>query len=228
MNLNNFIWEPKCYEGFEETVTREVFVEKIYEKYFEVEKGDVVFDVGASLGPFTYSILDKNPSHIYCIEPSVEQFHTLVKNTLTGYVTCINKGISDKDGIQLLNNVYGLVEKSLEVYTLRFDTFIRKYDIKQIDFLKTDCEGCEYDIFNRENIWWIKNNVRKIVGEWHLETPLQKQKFREFRDIYLKLFENYEILSVDKTDIKWDLWNDHFIDYYNQILIYLQNNIGNN
>jgi hypothetical protein len=72
MNTENFIWEPKCYDGFKETVSKEIFEDNIYEKFFEVEKGDIVFDIGASLGPFTYSILDKEPSHVFCFEPSYE------------------------------------------------------------------------------------------------------------------------------------------------------------
>ena len=98
MNLENFIWEPKCYNGFQETVTKEIFQDKIYERFFEVEEGDIVFDIGASLGPFTFSILDRKPKHVFCFEPSFEEFKTLVMNTRHGNVTHINKGISDKIG----------------------------------------------------------------------------------------------------------------------------------
>ena len=38
MNTENFIWEPKCYDGFEETVKKEIFEDRIYELFFEVEK----------------------------------------------------------------------------------------------------------------------------------------------------------------------------------------------
>jgi 16S rRNA A1518/A1519 N6-dimethyltransferase RsmA/KsgA/DIM1 with predicted DNA glycosylase/AP lyase activity len=70
MNLENFVWEPKCYDGFRETVTKEIFIDKIYERHVQVEEGDVVFDIGASLGPFTFSILDKTPSQVFAFEPS--------------------------------------------------------------------------------------------------------------------------------------------------------------
>jgi hypothetical protein len=39
---------------------REVLVEKIYEKYFPVEEGDIVVDLGASVGDFIWSIKIKN------------------------------------------------------------------------------------------------------------------------------------------------------------------------
>jgi hypothetical protein len=48
----------------------------------------------------------------------------------------------------------------------------------KIDFLKVDCEGGEYDIFTQDNLDFLINNVKKIVGEWHLRTPQLKEKFR--------------------------------------------------
>jgi len=220
--MKSFDW-GNSNKWYKECIGKEIFEEKIYEKFFSVEENDIVVDIGASIGIFTYSILDKNPSHVFCLEPSPEQFITLNKNTLDGFVTCINKGISDVDGLKVLNEVYGYNNQPLEVYTLKFDTFIKKYNIEKIDFLKTDCEGGEYNIFTIDNLVWIKQNIKKIVGEWHLETPLQKQQFREFRDVFLRLFKNYEIYSVDGANIKWDLWNEHFLEYYKQIIIYIDN-----
>jgi len=224
INLENFDWGGSN-DWYKLQIGNEVFNERIYEKFFSVNENDVVVDAGASIGIFTYSILNKNPSHVYCFEPSSEQFMTLVKNTINGFVTCINKGISEVDGVKVLNDVYGSENKPLEVHTIRFDTFIEKFNIKKIDFLKTDCEGGEYEIFNKENIWWIKENVKKVTGEWHLETYEHKEKFREFRDIYLKLFPNHQVSSVNGIDIKWDLWNDHFIEYYKQIILYIDNTL---
>jgi hypothetical protein len=28
---------------------------------------------------------------------------------------------------------------------------------------------------------------------------------------------------VDGVDIKWDLWNEHFIEYYTEVIIYIDN-----
>jgi hypothetical protein len=89
--------------------------------------------------------------------------------------------------------------------------------------LKTDCEAGEYDIFTLENLFWIKNNVKKISGEWHLSTPELKEKFRLFRDVYLRIFSNFRIFSFDGVDITWSIWDDNFIPYYNEIMIYIDN-----
>jgi hypothetical protein len=92
-----FNW-GKTNEVFKEHITNESFDRNIYTKVFDVEEGDVVFDVGASIGPFTFNIIEKNPSHIFCFEPSISEFPYLVLNTNHGPVTYINKGIADKVG----------------------------------------------------------------------------------------------------------------------------------
>ena len=57
----------------------------------------------------------------------------------------------------------------IEVKTNTFANFIKDNDIKVIDYLKVDCEGGENFIFNKDNIEFIKNNVKKIAVEKDLE-----------------------------------------------------------
>jgi len=222
MNLDKFDWGTSS-EWFFKTINKEIFTEKIYEKFFEVEKNDIVFDVGASIGPFTYSILHKEPKKVICFEPSPEEFPTLLKNTMQGNVYCINKGISNVVGEQYFDELFGQINSKGFAYGTTFNQVIDDFNLKKIDFIKTDCEGGEYDIFNIENLSWIKSNVKKIVGEWHLDNEEKKEKFRIFRDVYLRVFNKHEIYSVDGINIKWDLWNENFIEYYKHIIIYIDN-----
>ena len=216
-------WMDTDREGGEyhkHTMYDEIFVQRLYEKFFEVEQGDIVLDVGSSVGPFTYSILNKKPKHVFCIEPSESEFTSLIKNTIGHPVTHINKGISDTNSYVEHDQLFG-GETHME--TITFEKFINLYGLKKIDFIKTDCEGGEYHIFNEQNLPYIKQNVKKIVGEWHLRTQEQKDKFRWFRDNVLPMFDNIQVLSVDGVNIKWDLWNEHFIEYYQEIIIYIDN-----
>ena len=198
----------------------EIFEQRLYEQFFEVEEGDIVLDIGSSVGPFTYSILHKKPKHVFCIEPSESEFTTLIKNTLGHPVTHINKGLSNFNGVIEHDQLFG-GETHMESIT--FDKFIKLYGLNRIDFVKTDCEGGEYEMFKPENLDFIKKNVKKIVGEWHLRTPKHKVEFRNFRDNILTQFDNIKVFSVDGVDIKWDLWNDHFIEYYSEVIIYIDN-----
>ena len=207
-------------EYHKNTMYDEIFNQRIYERFFEVEEGDIVFDIGSSVGPFTKSILGKKPKHVFCVEPSSSEFKTLVKNTLGYPVTQINKGIGSTNGIVESNELFG-GETHME--SINFKKLLYLYGIEKIDFLKTDCESGEYEIFRDENIEFIKNNVKKISGEWHLRTDESREKFRHFRDNVLPNFDNYQIFSVDNIDIKWELWTERFLEWYDEIIIYIDN-----
>jgi len=226
MNIDGFDWGPWMGEGHglfhKEAITKE-FELNIYEKFFEVKEGDTVLDIGASIGPFTYSILHKKPLRVICVEPSIIEHSTLEKNTQNGPVTIVKKAITPRDGDKVSTYVFEQEQITTPIEGISFQTLLKENNINQIDFLKTDCEEGEYDIFTPENLVWIKQNVKKIVGEWHLGNPESKQKFKEFRDVYLRVFPKHEICAVNGVDIKWELWTDRFIEYYEQVIIYIDN-----
>jgi FkbM family methyltransferase len=234
----NFNWGIAAEnKWFKKTVEKEIFLDDVYQKFFKVEEGDIVFDVGASAGPFTYFIKEQKPEKVYCFEPHSELYKTLVENVSAPNVICVNQAILGEDGDTETLGLFNpdLTETCMEenrstVSAVTLKSFIKKNNIKKIDFLKTDCEGGEYDMFNDENLPWIKNNVKKIVGEFHLNTPELKEKFRHFRDTYLKQFNNYQIFSMDGVDIKQHLFGsdggEWFLNYYSTITVYIDNRFG--
>lgn len=234
--LNKFDWGKIGNNAwFKGTVSKEIFTDNVYQKFYPVEPGDVVLDVGASVGPFSWSIVDKKPKQIYCLEPEAELYTTLVKNLSTVDIptVAINKGLGAKDGINYLAGLYDETKTAITdgtdgsmIDTIKFSTLIQENNITQIDFLKTDCEGGEYDIFNDENFDWIIKNVKKVAGEFHLNTPELKNKFRKFRDTYLRQLTTHRVLSMDYVDIKHDLWCDWFIEHYSAINLYIDNRVA--
>ena len=215
-----FEWGPFNQET-SDLINKEVFSQGIYEKFFEVSEGDVVVDIGASVGPFTCSILGRKPLHVYSIEPSEVEFPVLVRNTRGHAVTPINKAISNSLESSVRLNIF--FDNGSPVELLTFKKFTELYSLDKIDFLKLDCEGGEYSVFVEENLDYLTNKVKSIVGEWHLRTPELKEKFRVFRDQVLPKFKNYKVHSIDGVDIKWDLLNEHFIEYYEEVMIYIEN-----
>jgi len=234
--MNNNRWQDFEWgvasrnEWFKEIVEKEVFHNNIYQKYVSVKPGDVVIDMGASVGPFTYRIRDQKPSKVYCFEPHMELYNDLKHNVTYDGVVMINKAIGNVDGFEIQKGLFNEnfvetqeLKNAKPVRTIRWDTFVKQNAIEHIDFFKIDCEGGEYSIFNDENMQWIKDNVDYIVGEWHLSDENLQAKFRHFRDTYLKEFPDHEVFSFDEVDIKHDLWGDWFIEYYNTITIYIDN-----
>ena len=191
----------------------------MYDRIFTVDEGDIVVDLGASIGPFTYSILPRNPKHCYVVEPISSQLEILKQNVGKENVTIVQGAITDKKKIEIEWD--GVIES---VPTFSFKEFLVENKIDKIDFLKCDCEGGEYDVFQPSNIEFLKT-IPKIVTEFHLKDneEFHQCKFRWFRDNILPNFEKFEVYSVDGVNIKWDLWNDHFLDYYHETIIYIDN-----
>ena len=213
-----FDWGKKS-EWYVSQATQEIFEYNIYERLFEVEEGDIVVDLGASLGPFTYSILSKNPKQCFVVEPLSYHIDILNKNVGRENVKIIQGAISDKKKLEI---TWDNVTETSPTFT--FKEFLDDNNINKIDFLKCDCEGGEYDVFQKSNIEFLKT-IPKIVVEFHLRNDenFHQCKFRWFRDNILSNFENFEVYSIDGVNIKWDLWNEHFIEYYNEVIFYFKN-----
>jgi FkbM family methyltransferase len=197
----------------------EIFEGNTYERFFDVEEGDIVVDLGASLGPFTYKILPKNPKQCYVVEPISHQIDILKKNVGQENVKIIQGAITDKKKIEITWD-----DMTESVPTFSFREFLDEQGIEKIDFLKCDCEGGEYDVFQQSNIEFLKT-IPKIVTEFHMKNDgnYHEAKFRWFRDNILPQFDKIEVFSVDGVNIKWDLWNEHFIQYYSEVIIYMDN-----
>ena len=213
-----FDWGKKS-EWYVSQATQEIFEYNIYERLFEVEEGDIVVDLGASLGPFTYSILPKNPKQCFVVEPLSYHIDILNKNVGQENVKIIQGAISDKKKLEI---TWDNITETSPTFT--FKEFLDDNNINKIDFLKCDCEGGEYDVFSKSNIEFLKT-IPKIVTEFHLrdDENFHQCKFKWFRDNILQMFENFEVYSLDGVNIKWDLWNEHFIEYYNEVIFYFDN-----
>lgn len=218
-------------EWFKNSIIEEIFDHDIYQKHFRVNEGDTVLDIGASCGPFTYKILEQSPKVVYSFEPHKSLFKTMQHN-LQGKdnVVLINKALAHVDSEYVTAGLFDITcvetwEKENLADGIRFDTFLKQYNIDKIDFIKIDAEGGEYELFSEENLPWVIKNVKKVVGEWHLSNDYLKHKFREFRDKVLVHFDKTKIRAyecVSETEISDVIWTEH-IFYYNEIILYIDN-----
>lgn len=234
----NFVWEGLYDQICIDYVKREVFDERIYDFFRMVKEGDVVVDIGANVGCFTYTALLRNPKIVYCIEPCAIALRSLIKNNINSFfgeseIVLLNKAI--------VNTPKELSPKEIEQMTgqpadtcctgITFQQFISEYSIDRINFLKIDCEGGEYDIFIEDNIDYLINNVDFIVCEFHPQKNLEA--FKLFRDQHLWKFKNYVALTGtyqsiwfgNFVNISTNLFDDNFMNNLNlEFMIYFTNN----
>lgn len=231
--LEGFEWGVND-QNFIDIVTREIYDEKVYEFFNQVKEDDVVVDIGASCGPFTRSILHKNPKHVYCVEPSKHLASVLQKNTEGYPVTIINQAIVDES----YTNPLVYYDQSPPM-GITFKTLVQSYNIEKIDFLKIDCEGGEYSVFIEENKDYIFNNVKSIAAEFHCihgqcnHGPNGfKDSFRNFRDNFLVKFPSFKAYTPttqyerpgEPIDITDRIFNEWYIDnYFIEMMIYVNN-----
>ena len=218
--MTNFDWGWMSGTSHQDIIISELS-QDIYQKVFKVEPGDIVLDLGASVGIFPYYLANSGFKHMFCFEPSYDEFCTLVKNTLGMPVTHINAAMTNKTGWRRIENVFNNGNTyPVQCYTLH--SFFLLFGIEKVDFIKMDIEGHEYDIFVLGNVPILKERFKKIVIEFHLKGDFN-EKFIWFRDNVLSLFKNFDVYSIDGVNIKWDLFNEHFTQYYTEVIIHIDN-----
>lgn len=162
-------------------------INDMYEKsetsYFinNIKKGDVVVDIGANIGYFTllFSNLVGDTGRVFAFEPSQDVFDILQKNIKLNNcenVELINKAVSDKTGkIDLYvssggssdNRVYDSNDNrsKISIHAISLDDFFEHYH-GNINYIKTDTQGAEYQVIKGMSNLLKKKNDIKIMSEF--------------------------------------------------------------
>ena len=159
-------------------ILNEIFYEKIYNNDFVcVAENDIVFDIGFNYGFFTLDALTYKPNKVIGFEPNpklVKLFNELDIDS----VELHQVAVSDMVGSTIFyeNNFFGkssihsdinsdTSSDSYQVNICSFNDMSEQYDT--IDYLKVDCEGAEYEIFESIPKEFLTNRIRKIALEFH-------------------------------------------------------------
>ena len=159
----------------------EIFLSGTYDhKKCKIESGDVVVDIGANLGLFSYWGILNGASYVYSFEPT-PNLSSVITETFTGLpISVHNLAVWSDEKLLTLNtsreSVYNSIcvstnnsRETIECQGIVLETWARKMNLK-IDFLKIDCEGCEWEIIPSMNPEFLVT-IPKIVVEYHLHTP---------------------------------------------------------
>lgn len=151
----------------------------VYQDYIfgDIRKDDIVIDIGANIGGFSIPA-SKMSDHVYAVEPiTTEQ---LRKNI-----------VLNKRNIQIIDAPLGdgsLVEISWGYCNRKSVKTMTLSEIKAIcggcDFLKIDCEGCE---------WSIKPDELKGIRRIEMEVHKIGKLFAEMENMLKEAGFNYKV-----------------------------------
>jgi FkbM family methyltransferase len=204
---NNYTW-------IDHSVNDLHLVEKFYDL---IEEDSVILDIGAQSGAFTLLSKFFPKTKWYAFEPDPNNYDLLIENLEINSITNVipfNIGISNKIGNDELKickshrglNSYGnsisrfdLNSDNAIIVDTIIDTIDNLFLDQNIDLIKIDTEGCEYNILHGgKNV--IEKNKPKILLEYYEQNLLQFGK--NFYDLH-KLFDemNYEIVESFGVDV---------------------------
>ncbi len=159
-------------------ILNEIFYQKVYNNDFVcVAENDIVFDIGFNYGFFTLDALTYKPKKVIGFEPNPKlvklfnqleiesvELHKAAVSDKTGTTIFYENDFSGKSSIHSDVNADTKLD-SYEVNIYSFNDMAKQYDV--IDYLKVDCEGAEYEIFESIPKEFLTNRIRKIALEFH-------------------------------------------------------------
>jgi FkbM family methyltransferase len=173
-----------------------------------VKKGDTVVDIGAHIGYFTIILSDLvgNDGKVIAFEPNPTTFSILKKNIETNSLSNVileNLAISDIESEQYIKESNESASSSIDknytdgikINTITLDKYFKN---KEINFIKIDVQGSEFNILNGSIKTFRKKP--KCIIEIHpsiFDSKGEKISSKEIIKI-LKNF-NYNIFNVNKN-----------------------------
>ena len=209
----------KGMKNFSLGVYTEIFEWNQYERYVKVEAGDVVLDLGCSLGYFYFKNNELGIDYIG-VDGSIDHLKDFIDNLNSGDdIKLIHSVILGNKSVVEFPSMFNDM-KFKSVMSMTFGDLVRLIG-RKIDFMKFDIEGYERHILF-DNLDVFKKHIRKFSGEFHFSNGAYGVVSRQVsmdiltnlkndKDIDLRLF------SLDGVDITEYFWINP--NHYTEIII---------
>ena len=159
-----------------------------------IRPGDTVLDIGANLGVFERRARFREAGRVICFEPITPTYNCLIKNVDPKTQT-FKIGVAGKSGFidfeipvsfahvgggsssnLNLNESREVVYKETS-YCIGINELFESDLFEKIDFMKVDCEGGEYEIFENMGDRHL-DNIRCVAIELHASIKEESDQFQ--------------------------------------------------
>jgi FkbM family methyltransferase len=195
-------------------VFHEIFLQDHYPRRM-LQNAKIIIDIGANVGLFSYyARLHAPHSRIIAFEADPTTFSILQSNMNALSVECFHNAVASSAGdlefycspVSGWSSAYPVMGAAngqmVKVPTVRLSQFIKQSGINQIDFLKIDVEGSEYDILLGDSELWSAASISCLAVETD-RTP-RDTKY-EYDDMLQELHSRFRIVKERKTQSSFPL-----------------------
>jgi len=180
-----------------------------YFKYFEIQKGWVIVDLGAHIGTATQWFSNKvgKDGLVVAVEPAIESFKCLIEATIsmrlynTLPVFCAighesrqtNLYVSDEHpraSSTVIERPTGFVGRVRKVPVISWDELVELVDVNHVHIAKINIEGAEIDVFGG----MTKVFPDKLIIEEH-----KRNMPENYMDDFMKILgeKGYKIIEME-------------------------------
>jgi FkbM family methyltransferase len=173
-----------------------------------VKRGGVYFDIGSNVGFYALNFAKQTGRNgkVFAFEPEPETYQKLVRNVelnqFQPIIETFNLAVSEKSGEK---NFYISSESSsawgttipegkeraiatFSVKTISLDEFVNEKGIKEIDFMKVDIEGGEFELMEGATEVFKRKAVKKIFIECSGPSlSIRRKTLTEYLDMFKKV-----------------------------------------
>lgn len=168
------LWDARIIE--------EIFCDRPYVRHVSLSEKPVIVDIGGYIGDFSiWCAKYLHPSRVIVYEPTVENYEVLIENVeqngFGSIIETMNEAVGRSGWVEL--NVQSLEFNEFHVSSYLYEHCERRrvasasigqifdrHKLQNVDLLKIDCEGSEYDIFESFDPSLLRR-TRNIVFEVH-------------------------------------------------------------
>ena len=155
--------DPSYDHNLDFKVINETWIENVYRIHQgQFFGGGVFVDVGANIGAvslfvdsFNKDREDDSKIKVYAVEPEPNNLYLLnqnIQNNPTENITIVSNAIWHEEAMVSISNrggnssIVDLEEDSSEVLAITLETLFSTYSIEEVDVMKIDIEGAEFDL----------------------------------------------------------------------------------